>query len=414
MKKDTLVIIGNGFDLWQNLKTSYKDFYNYYMQHRFEICKKLRIKEVTVQDRNKIKKVTPVELIYGDILDQDLDYFDFWNTFEDSLGYLDAFNLNLYYGKDPNDLNDFLKSGRNAQKILKVAFRNWVNSLKIEKTPKSNIKFKDNCIFINFNYTPTLQYLFGVNDDDVIHIHGEASDKKSIIVGHSNHPHEPEDFFIRFGCRFYGLYVVEGLLLETDKQVRTNITELCLDLSLTGVMAEDIKDVYVLGHSLGQADYEYFRFLKSATSLKSEYEKEAKINLEKYNPDEDLQLRISYAIKKYGGDPTRQEPITKKEKLAILKKYLYEQSIVDDKITKVHMGMLRKIFKNKLKSKETSFKSINMLSSNKRKQDAVWHISCFSENDKNNAKALMNKIHCNNYKLYKDIDDAIQNIIVKE
>lgn len=91
MKKDTLVIIGNGFDLWQNLKTSYKDFYNYYMQHRFEICKKLRIKDVTIQEGNKIKKVTPVELIYEDILDQDLDYFDFWNTFENSLGYLDAF-----------------------------------------------------------------------------------------------------------------------------------------------------------------------------------------------------------------------------------------------------------------------------------------------------------------------------------
>ena len=56
MKKDTMVIIGNGFDLWQNLKISYKDFYNYYMQLRFEICKKRRIKEVTIQEGNKIKK----------------------------------------------------------------------------------------------------------------------------------------------------------------------------------------------------------------------------------------------------------------------------------------------------------------------------------------------------------------------
>lgn len=46
---------------------------------------------MTIQEGNKIKKVTPVELIYEDILDQDLDYFDFWNTFENSLGYLDAF-----------------------------------------------------------------------------------------------------------------------------------------------------------------------------------------------------------------------------------------------------------------------------------------------------------------------------------
>ena len=411
MKKDTLVIIGNGFDLWQNLKTGYKDFYKYYRQHRFEICKKLRIKEVTVQEGNKIQKITPVELIYGDILDQDLAYFDFWNTFEDSLGYLDAYNLNLYYGKEPEVLNDFLKSGRNAQKILRTAFCNWVQSLNIKDKKRSNIKFKDNCLFINFNYTSTLQDLFGVSEDDVIHIHGEAADKKSIIFGHSNHPQEPEDIFRSFGGRFYGLYIVESLLFETDKQVRTNITELCIDLSLTGVIAEDIKDIYVLGHSLGQADYEYFRFLKSAASLQSEYEKEAKINLKRYNPDDDLQLRMNYAQKKYGGDFTIIEPVTKKEKFAVLKKLLFEQSKIDEYIIKDYVRALNKNSPQKIKLKDLQPAPEKLLVNQNRKQDAKWHISCFTKEDEDKAAELMKKIHCKNYELYKSIDDAIQNII---
>lgn len=407
MKKDTLVIIGNGFDLWQNLKTSYKDFYNYYMQHRFEICKKLKIPKVTVQEGNKIKKITPVELIYGDLEDLNLDYFDFWNTFEDSLGYLDAYNLNMFYGKEPDDLNDFLISGRNAQKILKTAFCNWVHSLNIKDKPKSNIKFNDNCVFINFNYTSTLQDLFGVNKDNVIHIHGEAKDKRSIIFGHSNHPHEPEDILGQLGGRFYGLYIVEGLLFETDKQTQTNLTELCIELSLNGIKAEDIRDIYVLGHSLGKSDYEYFRFFKSATSLKSEYEKEAKINLKRYNPHQELQLRVSYAIKKYGGDPTILEFVTKKERLAVLKKFLFEQSKIDEYLMKDFTSILKIPNKTGVQSSAKKFSFANK----KRKQDAKWHISCFTNEDVNNAKALMNKIHCSNYELYKSIDDTIQNII---
>lgn len=410
-KKDTLVIIGNGFDLWQNLKTSYKDFYNYYMQHRFEICKKLKIKEVSVSYDGNTTKITPVELIYGDIENQDLSYYDFWNTFEESLGRLDTYNLNLYYGKEPEDLKDFLQSGKNAQKILKTAFCNWVRSLKIENKEKSNVKFKDNCIFINFNYTSTLENLFGIDEDDVIHIHGEANDKDSIIFGHSIHPHEPEDFLRILGGRFLGLYIVEGLLFETDKQVRSNITQLCFELSLAGIKAEDIKDIYVLGHSLGSADFEYFRYLKSTTSLKNEYKDELKINLKKYNPDNDLQLRINYAIKKYGNDPSIKEKITQKEKSAILKKFLFEQSQVDEEIISENLKAINIALGLKPNKNKKSKLQINFFKNNNRTQDTKWHISCFSQKDIENAKLLMSKIHCNNYELHNSIDETIKPLI---
>lgn len=41
----TIVIIGNGFDRWQGLNTSYADFQTYYHEHLDEILKKLHIKK---------------------------------------------------------------------------------------------------------------------------------------------------------------------------------------------------------------------------------------------------------------------------------------------------------------------------------------------------------------------------------
>jgi hypothetical protein len=38
-KIDTIVVIGNGFDRWQGLNTSYADFQTYYHEHLDEILK---------------------------------------------------------------------------------------------------------------------------------------------------------------------------------------------------------------------------------------------------------------------------------------------------------------------------------------------------------------------------------------
>lgn len=45
---DTLIIIGNGFDIWQGLHTSYGQFQNYYLEHREEILRKLKFKKYKV------------------------------------------------------------------------------------------------------------------------------------------------------------------------------------------------------------------------------------------------------------------------------------------------------------------------------------------------------------------------------
>ena len=54
-----LFLIGNGFDRWQGLPTSYGDFRQYYFAHILEITKELRIK-TEVDDAGRL--ITPVAI----------------------------------------------------------------------------------------------------------------------------------------------------------------------------------------------------------------------------------------------------------------------------------------------------------------------------------------------------------------
>lgn len=131
-KIDTIVVIGNGFDRWQGLNTSYADFQTYYHEHLDEILKKLHIKKRKyVNPDCTIEEWSDVELIYGDPFEPgELDN-EFWNNFENSLADIDAERLNLFFGKERSDLKDMRRSLRNAKRILTEAFCGWITTISI-------------------------------------------------------------------------------------------------------------------------------------------------------------------------------------------------------------------------------------------------------------------------------------------
>lgn len=65
----------------------------------------------------------------------------------------------------------------------------------------------------------------------------------------------------RFGGRFRGLYLIEEFLYETDKHAHEKLFMLSAFLATHGANKEDIRDIYVLGHSMSPPDLEYFIFL---------------------------------------------------------------------------------------------------------------------------------------------------------
>ncbi|HHF3184542.1 MULTISPECIES: AbiH family protein [Vibrio] len=60
-------------------------------------------------------------------------------------------------------------------------FKTWIRAIDVT-TATQSFEFPNGSKFINFNYTSTLQDIYSIPDEDVLHIHGKA--RRHVIFGH--------------------------------------------------------------------------------------------------------------------------------------------------------------------------------------------------------------------------------------
>lgn len=399
---DTIVVIGNGFDIWQGLNTHYSEFQEYYLKHRNEIMKKLRIKlhKYIDQDGEEVQ-VNDVEIIYGNPFSPSELKEDFFWTFETSLESIDAERLNTFFDKNKKGLRRMNRSIQNAKRILQEAFCDWIQKISIDKK-EVGYRFGNNCVFINFNYTDTLMKNFNVKEGMICHIHGNANDKDSIIVGHSSHPQLPEKQLYHFGGRFRGLYFLDNLLYQTDKHVEDNIQLLCIFLANHGVMCENIKNVFVLGHSMGKPDIKYFQFLMRATTIMQDEKRKNKNNQIETEELDALHNRIQYIVNHIGYGVSIEE-IDPEYIEAAREKYEEEQAHRNMEIQHEFFKMLRKAKRKSTYQAEEDGFEVPI-----RTEDAKWCISYFGEDSKRYIEKVMKELEYQNYKLYSNIDECLR------
>lgn len=239
----TLVIIGNGFDLWHGLPTSYKNFYDIY---------NIELEEYTQY--------------FNDFQEDDVE----WACFEESLGSFDhdiflekaAYqpsieemmeNRGMLYGYEDaisDKKNELIDS-------ITLAFNKWIASIKVNAA-KKKMKMPNDCKFINFNYTTTLQDIYNITDSDILHIHGRTKEK--IIFGHGkiktmddrdldrhdpwfddprNNAESVSDIFHK---------PVHEILQRNETRLKSY---------------KDLKKIIVIGHSINDIDVPYFQFLSN-------------------------------------------------------------------------------------------------------------------------------------------------------
>ena len=283
---------------------------------------------------------------------------------------------------------------RDAGRLLRRAFCDWVQSIEVPDQLEP-YHFGDNCLFLNFNYTDTLERRFLVNPQLDYHIHGEMSDPDSIIYGHASHPQQPEELLRKLGGRFYGLYCVEDALFETDKHCQDQIHLLCMALALMGVQPADFRQVYVVGHSMAPVDAEYFAFLTEITQLPT-HQPEDTQELSEMDPLEALHQRLQYAIQTVG---YQQNAPTPESIQAIERQYWIEQAQRDQCLEQEFTKLLRK--------------SGRPFSSGKgnvriRTESAPWHISCYTDRDRQWAERLMKVLGNTQYTLYDSIEACLE------
>ena len=446
-KVKNLILVGNGFDLWQGLPTSYERFRQYYAEHIEEIMKRLKLKIRRIRKSDgTICYATPVELIYGEPFDPKMLPSEFFWSFEASLAQIDDQQINLYFGKSRWGLRRLRKTMEQAQKILQHTFASWIVSIHVDEVD-SGYLLPEDCYCISFNYTDTLEKRFGVKDGNIHHIHGEADDPETIVVGHATHPELafPEllkqRFMYKKNMRLKGLYLIEDALYRTDKHVQDNIDDLCEMMILDNVHIEDVENIYIVGHSFGEPDYAYFDFLRKVTVKDCEYNEMAAIEqlrkaasrlLEEEHLSEDIHLNIEYAIhhreralgKKplefpemdaldrmmsqilYGREQYYNDSEAKKAEEAVNRRFLIEQ-VQRTKEVLQEICALREIEEVPESAQCVSvFKLADYLDGGheKRTCNAKWHISYRTPEDKARIESVMNRIGCDEYMLYPSID----------
>jgi hypothetical protein len=237
-----LYIIGNGFDLWHGLPTSYDCFYRF---------AKADLDELESYYHIDTTKAGP------------------WCDFEKSLG---TFDWSLFYEAHDNTdvtaedfrpsaafgLEDDLTEQADAfVENIRKRFHEWIAEIDIS-TVSAMMRLSPHDLFLTFNYTSTLQSVYGIDDERVLHIHGKSDRFDNLVFGHAETMEEEPEmdengdsnrtmFSDAEGRAKYPFYALQKPVDEVIEKYRGNFESL-----------QGVNDVTVIGHSLNEIDLPYF------------------------------------------------------------------------------------------------------------------------------------------------------------
>lgn len=239
-KADTLYIIGNGFDRYHELETSY---------WHFKEDLKFRAPDVH-NDFNEyfnVDKVSENEL---------------WENFENKLGEIDI--EKVIEDTELSANGPLIKSTTIFMK-LKFYMAQWIKQIEDNSIHKllicKKLNFQGNYIFLNFNYTSTLEKIYDVADKDITYIHGAIKDGDiGFIIGHNSpKPDVPKKYPVSGEAHEKNIIRhYENSEKKTWEIIEENSQFFTNDII-------DIKKIYVLGHSMNDIDMPYFRKIKECT-----------------------------------------------------------------------------------------------------------------------------------------------------
>lgn len=239
-----LVIIGNGFDLHHGMQTSYLNYREYLL-------------------RNGGKDI--VECFEEQ---EELNEIYLWNNLEHVLGllnyekaycYLLPYNDENWSDSAHHDFQYEIEKMTQYWPGIKDNLANWIRQIDYKKADKNLFSIINNdSSFLSFNYTNTLEVLYGINKENILYIHGDASETEELVLGHRNESYYPEWDINDKDCDVRLLeadQIMESHRLNTQKDIESIINQ--NSQFFEGIDIYD--EVYVLGLSYNDIDAEYLK-----------------------------------------------------------------------------------------------------------------------------------------------------------
>lgn len=270
----SLFIIGNGFDIAHGIPTAYNEFRNWVTE---QYPDSLPFSEATISFEEYAQ--LPIDEVAAEMLVYAMDHAsgEDWHDFEDALGRINYYHklpgpTDEEHNEEDPDHNQkmgqyLLRTDAFSNGIIKSAeecwpefFSEWIKTVeeKIEKgvySPKPSLiaLFSDpTAKFMSFNYTKTLQHLYGVHV--VKHIHNRVGQK--LVFGHGDDRAEyDEPYDDEWRSPVYSSFLndfIQFLRKDTDKQIK-KYNDFFKKLN------HSIDKVYSYGFSYSKVDSPYLK-----------------------------------------------------------------------------------------------------------------------------------------------------------
>lgn len=239
-----LYVIGNGFDIAHGFDTRLSDFVTW------------------MNDSSQIDFLS---------VEDYMDYDQLWYSFEDALANFDFGQLveDSYPIEDTpqgeakfiGDIQYLLDFCTKISPLLKE----WLGTIDFNSYQCICNKLSNNAFYLTFNYTPTLEKLYKIPRNQILHIHGNLLFDEILICGHDNIEYVNE--LREMNNEYQGDYVEHNLLdLKHFYYSSTlkNVNEIIKKNVQFFQTLSNIKKIDILGHSLNTIDFPYFKIISSS------------------------------------------------------------------------------------------------------------------------------------------------------
>ena len=266
-----LIICGNGFDLHHGYKTGYYDYRNFLLENYPDSCSAFEdFPYINLSGSDKWSDLEQSLTIgYEECIENAVDegYPD-WNDNSDSRWH----GIDIDLKEQTKFIFDF--TGR--------YFFQWLTDTDFSD-PRELMDLDANDCYLTFNYTSTLEKVYNIKSENIMHIHGQIDfvDELSELTRNigditTENIEVTED--LQFGSvdnngetikaemerkygqdDFYGASIEPGIynIIEFCKVASKNL-EMNYDSMNNFITNDDIDEVVVMGHSLIGVDYPYY------------------------------------------------------------------------------------------------------------------------------------------------------------
>lgn len=239
-ESNTLFIIGNGFDLFHNMKTSYWDFHAWLLSHNY------------ADDF-----VYTMERLFPTMKDGE---HLLWKDFEKALGeYIpkeahDSFSQGVDDGLYDKEFQESaVKRIRPELARIPNLLRQWLKSLPISGVSQ-RLDLNKESIYMSFNYTMVLESVYYIPASKILHIHNSIEDSAPLITGHNKG-------LIIDDSDYGNANIEESLKLIAQEvgKLKKPVQELINKHQTFFTSLKDITHIVLFGQSLSSIDIPYFR-----------------------------------------------------------------------------------------------------------------------------------------------------------